>query len=89
MLFKEETLRQMPVFDYGSLRGVARMFPRYGREIRSTFLFFVLFFALLIFRNRKVFFKIVEFNFICSSKDSSFFFKKVSNIVNRYISIDK
>lgn len=38
MLFKEETLRQMPVFDYGSLRGVARMFPRYGREIRSTFL---------------------------------------------------
>lgn len=43
MLFKEETLRQMPVFDYGSLRGVARMFPRYGREIRSTFLFFVLF----------------------------------------------
>lgn len=71
MLFKEETLRQMPVFDYGSLRGVARMFPRYGREIRS---FFVLFFALLIFRNRKVFFKIVEFNFICSFKDSFFFF---------------
>lgn len=26
ILFKEETLRQMPVFDYGSLRGVVRTF---------------------------------------------------------------